>query len=111
MAGHDDAAIRHGINIGFAEGVSRVESDGEPKRSRAAQREAEKHSRHEYAQRTHRRFPSIAQVHRATAGGERATEQKEYPPNMRMASMSALTAAIPHKVPSQKSFSNACAKG
>src|SRR6266566_8970916 len=45
MAGHNDAAIRHGIKIRFAEIVSRVPADGEPKCSRAAQREGEKHSR------------------------------------------------------------------
>src|ERR1700719_818446 len=70
MPWHDDAAIRHGIKISCAEIISRVKTDGEPERSRAAEGETKKHSDHEHAQRTHRPFARIAKVHGAKGKGK-----------------------------------------
>src|ERR1700758_2088518 len=72
MPRHDDATIRHGIKISLAEIISRVHSDGEPKRSRTADCETKKHSDHKDAQRTHRPFARIAKVH----GAKRSREQQ-----------------------------------
>src|SRR5580704_1234407 len=70
MPWHDDATIRHGVNVCFAEIVGRMKTDGEPERSRAAERETKKHSDPEHAQRTCRPFARIAKVHGAKGKGK-----------------------------------------